>query len=155
MTRTPGLQRIDTASARVTTAVPSSAATRDSSRPLGRLEVELLAAEPLEGGLMIDLTASPPVLVVRGVDHQPLRTDAPSLPSRIAVRSLDLLIAVPAFLLAFPVILLLLATYGSFCFGTLGFDSSPPNERNPELYQTIIDGSIEGAMATVSFDLDS
>ncbi len=109
VTRTSGLQRTDTDSARVITAVPLSAASRDSSRSLGRLEVELLAAEPLEGGLMIDLTASPPVLVVRGVDHQPLRTDAPSLPSRIAVRSLDLLIAVPAFLLAFPVILLLLA----------------------------------------------
>ena len=108
MTTTSGVQRIDTAPARVTQAFPSSDVIREAPRPFGRLEVEQLSVEQLEGELTIDLTSSPPVLVVGGVDHQPLRTDVPSLPSRIAVRLLDLLIALPAFLLAFPVIVLLM-----------------------------------------------
>lgn len=60
--------------------------------------------EPLEGELTIDLTVSPPLLIVGGVDHQPLRTDAPRLSARVAVRMLDLLIAIPAFIFALPVI---------------------------------------------------
>jgi len=60
--------------------------------------------EKLEGELAIDLTHTPPVLVVGGVDHQPLTTGSPSLASRVTVRALDVLIAVPAFVAAVPVI---------------------------------------------------
>lgn len=86
-------------------------ATRPEPARFGPDQPQIIAdptVESLEGDLTIDLTSSPPILVVGGVQHQPLPTDVPSLASRIAVRVLDLLIAVPAFLLALPVILLLM-----------------------------------------------
>lgn len=49
------------------------------------------------------------MLVVGGDDHQPLLTARPTLRSRVLVRVLDLLIAVPAFLLSLPLILVLMA----------------------------------------------
>lgn len=73
--------------------------------------------EHLEGELTIDLTATPPVLIVGGVDHQPLRTDVPSLSSRLSVRALDLMISVPLFLAALPVIVVLMA---AVWFGSSG-----------------------------------
>lgn len=67
------------------------------------------SVESLEGALTIDLTVSPPVLKIGGVDHQPLGTETPSFRSRSAVRLLDLVIAIPAFLLALPAIFVLMA----------------------------------------------
>ena len=69
-----------------------------------RVQSSASPVEHLEGDLAIDLTVSPPVLVVGGVDGQPLSTDTPSALSRALVRSLDLAIAIPAFVLALPVI---------------------------------------------------
>ncbi len=63
---------------------------------------------PLEGELVVDLRTEPPMLVVGGVGTQPLGTDAPTLLQRVVVRLLDLLIAVPAFIITLPVVIVLM-----------------------------------------------
>lgn len=81
---------------------------RPADSPRSFALVEANPVERLEGALTIDLTVSPPVLVVGGVENQPLITDTPSVPSRLAVRLLDLAIAIPAFLIALPIIVVLM-----------------------------------------------
>lgn len=101
----------------VTTVAPRSG----NVIPLGRrsVSVEELRTVQLEGDLTIDLTVSPPVLLVAGVDHQPLVTEPPSLRDRIVVRGLDLLISVPLFVLSIPLVLLLMVA--------VRFDSPGPS----------------------------
>ncbi len=82
-----------------TSAVEAVPATPDLSIP------ELAA---LEGELVIDLRSEPPTLVVAGVQHQPLSTEAPRWSRRFAVRIVDLTIAVPAFIVSVPIVLVLL-----------------------------------------------
>ncbi len=73
----------------------------------------------LEGELVIDLRSEPPTLVVAGVDHLPLSTEAPRWSGRFAVRIVDLTIAVPAFIVSVPIVLILLVA--------VRFDSPGPS----------------------------
>lgn len=92
-------------------AAPTSPRTSSSNgRPSpGRepREVDVADLDPLEGNLAIDVRVEPPILVLDGVELAPLSEEPPSLLSRTAVRAVDLLIAIPAFVLAVPIIGLL------------------------------------------------
>ncbi len=100
------------------TSVPSSpsrigAFTSETAAPidLPRVAPEARTAprvNRVDGDLIIDLTVSPPVLIVGGVQHQPLRTDPQSFGQRLAVRTLDLLIAIPVFVITIPIVLVLM-----------------------------------------------
>jgi lipopolysaccharide/colanic/teichoic acid biosynthesis glycosyltransferase len=62
----------------------------------------------VEDGLVIDLRTDPPTLVISEVEREPLVSDQPSWRQRVTVRLFDLLIAIPAFVLTLPLVLLLM-----------------------------------------------
>lgn len=78
---------------------------RDAPTTPLRLATEIA---PVEGKLIIDLRTDPPTLIVDEVESQPLPSDAPPWYERTVVRLLDLVVALPAFLLAVPLMLLLM-----------------------------------------------
>jgi lipopolysaccharide/colanic/teichoic acid biosynthesis glycosyltransferase len=66
------------------------------------------AVERPEGDYIIDLTVSPAAVVPVEPEPSELGTQRPLLRQRVAVRTLDLLIAVPAVVVAIPIVLLLM-----------------------------------------------
>ena len=67
-----------------------------------------LGDQDLGDTVIIDLTVSPAAVIVGDGDRPELRTGPPPLRERVAVRALDLLIAVPAFVVTIPIVLVLM-----------------------------------------------
>lgn len=92
----------------------SSSSRIDGTDQTPRLTVRESLPQPSEvvdradGDYIIDLTVSPAAVIAVEPDRSELGTERPPLRQRVAVRMLDLLIAVPAFMIAFPVVLLLM-----------------------------------------------
>ena len=76
------------------TPLPTREPVRESSADL----------DPLDDDVIIDLTVSPAAVIASGIDRQELRAEPPPLRHRAAVRVLDLLIAVPVFVLTIPIV---------------------------------------------------
>lgn len=124
MTSTSPFERVDDPASPPKKATPTTAQRKVSSpAPIAIAASQDASIEHLEGNLTVDLTVTPPALLIDGVEHQSLHTRTPPISSRFAVRALDLVVAVPAFLVALPVIVVLMVAVRANSSGSALFAS--------------------------------